>query len=64
MIRSRTSATQLMKNCLAKSKLLLTTFYMHSFHHHLSYHRTMVLDSVYILSSYLNAQLISLTVTS
>jgi len=30
----------------------------------LSHHRTMVLDSVHILSSYRNAQLISLTVTS
>ena len=37
---------------------------MHSCHHHLSHHRTMVLDSVHILSSYLNAQLISLAVTS
>ena len=63
-IHSRTSATQLMINCLATSELSLTAFYMHSCHHHLSHHRTMVLDSVHILSSYLNAQLISLAVTS
>ena len=51
-IRWRTSATQLMMNCLAKSKLLLiTTFYMHSCHHHLSHQRTMVLDSVHTLLS-------------
>ena len=37
---------------------------MHSCHNHLSHHRTIVLDSVHILSSYRNAQLISLTVTS
>jgi len=60
--RSRTFVIQLMMNCSLKLEVSPTTFYMHFCHHHLSHHRTTVLDSVLTHFSYLNAQHIFLTV--
>ena len=62
-IRSRTSATQLMMNCSSKSEPP-TTFYIHSCQHNPPHHKITISDSVYTHFSYLNAQHISLTVTS
>ena len=62
-IHLRTSATQLMMNCSSKSEPP-TTFYMHSCQHNPPHHKITISDSVYTHFSYLNAQHISLTVTS